>query len=259
MGTTCIDRTPVSKIRPTAIDFSRHCRAILSTRTIKGLLADTMVTGMIRLHSVQTGKVAPLGPADVPSGFVKSPVQHRIWVHHLGLDGDEQADLRVHGGPEKAVYGYSLNHYQAWKNDFAEHSSALFPGGFGENLTIEGMTEADICVGDIHQIGTAKLQVCQPRLPCFKLALHFNDNRLPAAMVRSGRSGWYYRVVAEGELGAGDAIDLIDRPHPDFPFRQLIAFANHGKATKEELAALVQMTDVAAGLRRRASERLAAL
>ena len=214
---------------------------------------------MIRLHSVQTGRIAPLGPEGVESGFVKSPVRRRTFVHDLGLDGDEQADLRVHGGLEKAVYGYSLDHYQSWRDDFAEHSQTLIPGGFGENLTIEGMTEADICVGDIHRIGTAILQVCQPRQPCFKLALHFNDKRLPAAMVKSGRSGWYYRVLGEGELGPGDAVEIIDRPHPGFAFQRLIRFANYGTATHSELVALSSMKEVASGIRRRAVARLAAL
>ena len=212
---------------------------------------------MIRIHSVQTGKIAPLGPDGVQSGFVKNPVCQRTIVHDLGLEGDEQADLRVHGGPEKAVYGYALDHYQRWRNDFVEHSQTLIAGGFGENLTIEGMTEADICVGDIHKIGTAILQICQPRQPCFKLALYFNDKRLPAAMVKSGRSGWYYRVLAEGELGPGDAVELIDRPHPTFPFQRLVRFTNHGTATHSDLVALSRMTEVASGIRSRAIARLA--
>ena len=211
---------------------------------------------MTSVHSVQIGRIMPLGPDAVPSGFVKAPVQHRTRVHDLGLVGDEQADLRVHGGPEKAVYGYSLDHYEMWRADFAEHSPILIAGAFGENLTIEGMTEADICVGDVHRIGTATLQVCQPRQPCFKLALHFNDKRLPQAMIKSGRSGWYYRVLAEGEIGAGDEIAVIDRPHPDFAFPRLVAFANFGTATRAELVALSDMDEIASGLRRRASQKL---
>jgi MOSC domain-containing protein YiiM len=213
---------------------------------------------MIRLHSIQVGTVAPLGPQGVPSGFVKHMVNHRTLVHDLGLEGDEQADRRVHGGPDKAVYGYSLGHYDSWKADFAEHSTTLIAGAFGENLTIEGMAEADICVGDVHRIGTAVLQVCQPRQPCFKLALHFNDKRLPAAMVKSGRSGWYYRVLSRGDLGPGDPIELVDRPHPSFSFLRLIAFVNSGTVSNDELVALSRMEDVASGIRRRAIEKLAA-
>lgn len=212
---------------------------------------------MILLHSVQTGKTAPLGPQSIPSGFVKRRVEQRVLVSKLGLEGDEQADLSVHGGPEKAVYGYSLDHYGSWKAEFSEHSGMLVPGAFGENLTIQGMMETDICVGDVHRVGTAVLQVCQPRLPCFKLALHFSDNRLPAAMVKSGRSGWYYRVLEQGELGAGDHIELIARPHPDFAFPRLVAFANGGSATRTDLLALIEMKELSSRLRHRANERLA--
>lgn len=213
---------------------------------------------MARIHSVQVGKVTPLGPDGVPSGFVKHGVEGRTAVHELGLDGDEQADLRVHGGPEKAVYAYSLDHYASWKADFPEHSATLVPGAFGENLTVEGLTEADICVGDVHRIGTAVLQVCQPRQPCFKLALHFADKRLPSAMVRSGRSGWYYRVLSTGELGPGDELELIDRPQPGFSLPRLIDFVNFGEGTDAELVALSGLEEVASGIRRRAAQRLAA-
>jgi MOSC domain-containing protein YiiM len=214
--------------------------------------------GMARVQSVQVGKAAPLGPQGVPSGFIKRPVEHRLSVRDLGLDGDEQADLRVHGGPEKAVYAYALAHYESWKADFPEHSSALVAGGFGENLTIEQMAEADICVGDVHKVGSAILQVCQPRQPCFKLVLRFNDNRLPSAMVKSGRSGWYYRVLGCGDLGEGDEIALIDRPHPDFPFEKLVEFVNFGTGSDAELTALGGMEGAASWIRRRALERLAA-
>lgn len=212
---------------------------------------------MSQVHSVQVGKTAPLGPEGVPSGFVKRRVDGRTAVFQLGLDGDEQADLRVHGGPEKAVYAYSLDHYALWTAELPEHSTILVPGAFGENLTVEGLTEADICVGDVHRIGTAVLQVCQPRQPCFKLALHFDDKRLPAAMVRSGRAGWYYRVLSEGELGSGDQVELLARPQPGFPFPRLIEFANFGVGTDAELLALSGLKEVASGIRRRAAEKLA--
>src|SRR5438270_4168346 len=213
---------------------------------------------MIRIHSVQVGTIAPLGPQGVLSGFVKHSAKRRTRVFEQGLDGDEQADLRVHGGPEKAVYGYSLGHYGSWKADFPNHSATLSPGAFGENLTVKGLTETDICVGDVHRIGTAVLQVCQPRQPCFKLALHFDDKRLPAAMVRSGRCGWYYRVLSQGELGPGDEVELVDRPQPSLPFTRLIDFVNFARSTDAELLALSRLEEVASGIRRRAVDKLAA-
>lgn len=208
--------------------------------------------------SVQVGRIAPLGPDAVPSGFVKRPVATPLQVGPLGLDGDEQADLSVHGGPDKAVYAYPHARYADWLADYPEHGHHLAPGAFGENLTISGLTEADLCAGDIHEIGTARLQVCQPRQPCFKFALHFQDNRLPKAMVRTGRSGWYYRVLQEGRIAPDDTVRLIERPHPNLPFERLVAIVYHGQATKEELSLLAQADGVARRLRAMAVRSLAA-
>lgn len=123
----------------------------------------------IHVLSIQTGRAATLGPYGVNSGFVKSGVDGAVEVGLLGLAGDEQADLSVHGGPEKAVYAYAAAHYAAWSQDYPEHADRFRPGSLGENLTIEGLDESDICVGDVHLIGDVRLQVCQPRQPCFKL------------------------------------------------------------------------------------------
>jgi len=205
-----------------------------------------------KLTSVQVGRIAPLGPERVPSGFIKLPASTRVNVGKLGLAGDEQADLAVHGGTEKAVYGYALRHYSVWRTEYPEHGEILHPGAFGENLTIDGISEEDLFVGDVHRIGNAVLQVCQPRQPCYKFALHFNDNRLPKAMVKSGRAGWYYRVLEAGDLGAADEIHLIDRPQPDFRFSRLVSIVNHGQASADELHALASMPEVAAWLRKMA-------
>ena len=208
--------------------------------------------------SVQVGTVAPLGPEAVPSGFVKSPVEGPIGAGKLGLEGDQQADLRVHGGPEKAVYAYAASNYPAWLKEFPEHRRRLVPGAFGENLTIEGISEADLCVGDIHSIGTALLQVCQPRQPCFKFGLHFEDKRMPRAMVRNGRAGWYYRVIEPGALQAGDEVLLVERPHPDLPFQRLIEIVNRGEAADTELVRLASAKGVASWIQAAAKEALVA-
>ena len=193
------------------------------------------------VFSVQVGLIAPLGPEYVPSGFVKSPLAGPVTVTPLGLAGDAQADLSVHGGPEKAVYGYGLAAYGLWRQAFPEHASLLQPGGFGENLTIDGPSEETICLGDVVHVGSATLQVCQPRQPCFKLALRFNDKRMPKAMIRNGRSGWYYRVLAEGTLAAGDDVRLLERPNPGWPltrFNAWLAAKTWNAEEAEELATL---------------------
>lgn len=205
-----------------------------------------------RLASVQCGRVAPLGPERVPSGIVKTPVAGPVAVERLGLAGDEQADLSVHGGPDKAVYGYAAAHYPRWRAEHPQLAPHLTPGAFGENLTIEAMEESDLCVGDIHAIGSARLQLCQPRQPCYKFALRLADPRAPRAMVRSGRSGWYYRVIEPGVIAPGDAVTVVERPHPDLPFTRLVEIVNFGAATAEEMAALARAPGVADWLRARA-------
>ena len=173
------------------------------------------------LVSVQIGRAAPLGPERVTSAFVKTCVDGAVAVGLLGLEGDEQADLTVHGGPDKAVYGYAQSNYPVWRAAFSEHLSLLVAGGFGENLTIDGFDENNVFLNDIVQIGTALLQVSQPRQPCYKFALRFADARLPRAMVKNGLCGWYYRVLKPGRLAAGDAVLLRERPCPQWPIHRV--------------------------------------
>lgn len=198
-----------------------------------------------KVVSVHLGKTAPLGPKNVPSAFVKHAVTGAVDVELLGIDGDEQADLRVHGGAEKAVYGYALSHYTQWATEFPQHTDLFQPGGVGENLCIEGMDESALCVGDVHAIGTTLLQVCQPRQPCFKFSLRFNNPHLPGEMVRNGRSGWYYRVLKAGALQAGDEIKLYERPNPDFPFQRLVELIYQHKASMDDMKKLAVMEGLA--------------
>ncbi len=208
------------------------------------------------LTAVQAGRIAPLGPNAIPSAFVKRAVAGPVRVGRLGLEVDAQADRRVHGGPEKAVYAYPTAHYAAWTVEFPELASRFVPGGFGENLTIEGLCEADLCVGDVHAIGTVRLQVCQPRQPCFKLALNFQNSRLPKAMVRNGRSGWYYRVLTPGVLQTGDAIQLVERPLPDFPFNALLGFLYNRDPADDALQRVAHTALVPGDLRSGAKQAL---
>jgi MOSC domain-containing protein YiiM len=209
-----------------------------------------------RLISIHVGKIAPLGHERVPSAFVKDRIEGAVEVKFGGVAGDEQADLSVHGGPEKAVYAYALEHYADWRREYPQHFATLQPGGFGENLCIEGLLESDICVGDVHRVGSSRLQVCQPRQPCFKLALRFSDNKMPKAMIRTGRAGWYYRVLEPGQTRAGDLVSLEERPNPDFPFARLVELISFGKATPTELKRLQNLSGLASDWRDRAREML---
>ena len=197
------------------------------------------------LLSVQIGRIAPLGAEHVPSGFVKRVHEGEILVNSLNLEGDEQADLSVHGGEDKAVYAYAAAHYPDWAAQFPKLAGHFTGGAMGENLTIAGMDEADICVGDVHRVGSTLLQACQPRQPCFKFALRHGEKLLPKAMVKNRRSGWYYRVLQTGSLKAGERVLLHDRPNPDFPFTRLVEIVYQGKASPNELARMAEMPGLA--------------
>ena len=138
----------------------------------------------------------------------RSRSSRRVHVARLNLDGDRQADLTVHGGPDKAVYVYDLSGYAHWRREL---SRELPYGQFGENLTVEGMPETEVRIGDAYRIGTALLQVSQPRSPCFKLAMKMEMPTFPRMFLAAGRTGFYFRVLEEGEVGAGDAIELVSR------------------------------------------------
>jgi MOSC domain-containing protein YiiM len=141
----------------------------------------------------------------VQTGIDKRPVDGLVRVHRLGLTGDVQADLRVHGGPQKAVYVYAAEHYDFWRAELED--VALPAGSFGENLTTTGLLEEDVHVGDHLHIGTAVFEVTQPRTPCFKLALKFQRPDMIQRFLASGRSGFYLSVVSEGVLKSGAVIE----------------------------------------------------
>lgn len=145
----------------------------------------------------------------IPTGIFKEPTPGVVPVHKLGLAGDKQADLRVHGGPRKAVYAYPAEHYAYWTDLLG--MPELPWGMFGENLTVEGLHEESVSIGDLYRAGTALLEVTQPREPCYKLALKFGRPDMVKRFAASGRSGFYFSVREEGELQTGDAIELVER------------------------------------------------
>lgn len=158
------------------------------------------------LISIQVGmpRNVPQDGQEVSTGIFKSPVAGRVRMRMLNLDGDQQADLTVHGGQDKAVYAYPSEHYPFWKKELP--GVDLPSGAFGENLTTAGLLESNVCLGDRFTIGTAEVVVTQPRNPCFKLNLKFGREDMIKRFLASHRSGFYLRVLREGEVGAGDEI-----------------------------------------------------
>lgn len=165
----------------------------------------------MKLISLNVGRPRTIvyNETSITTGIFKEPVADRVMLRKLNIDGDQQADLRVHGGVDKAVYGYPSEHYPFWQKLYPELS--LSWGAFGENLTTEGMLEADLRIGDIFAIGASILQVTKPRTPCFKLAAKFKDDGILKRFMESRRPGFYFRVLQEGEIGAGDPIALMER------------------------------------------------
>jgi len=163
------------------------------------------------LISIQVGvpRIVRRDGQEVSTGIFKSPVQKRVRLHGLNLEGDRQADLTVHGGQDKAVYVYPSEHYSFWKKELP--GVDLPWGAFGENFTTQGLFETDVCLGDRFAIGTAEVVVTQPRLPCFKMNLKFDRGDMVKRFLASRRTGFYFRVLREGEVGAGDEIRLVHR------------------------------------------------
>jgi len=163
------------------------------------------------LISIQVGvpRVVKSDVLEAETGIIKLPVNHRVRLRELNLDGDQQADLSVHGGQNKAVYAYPSEHYPFWKKELP---GVDFPwGALGENFTTSGLLESSVCLGDRFEIGTAEVVVTQPRIPCFKLNLKFNRHDMIKRFLASHRSGFYLRVLREGDVGAGDEIRLIEQ------------------------------------------------
>jgi MOSC domain-containing protein YiiM len=150
----------------------------------------------------------------VTTGIFKEPVAGRVALRRLNLDGDRQADLRVHGGPDKAVYAYPSEFYELWSRERPELE--LGPGTFGENLTTEGLLDGDVSVGDRFRVGSAELVVTQPRLPCFKLGIRMGRDAFVTEFLERGLLGFYLAVVVEGEVAAGDPIVELARDPRSF-------------------------------------------
>jgi MOSC domain-containing protein YiiM len=162
-----------------------------------------------KLISLQVGvpRTVVLEGGEIPTGIFKFPVPGRVQMRTLNLDGDRQADLTVHGGRDKAVYGYPSEHYPFWQNELP--GVDLPWGSFGENLTTAGLLEDEVHIGDRFSIGSAEIVVTQPRLPCYKLNLKFDRGDMVKRFLASHFTGFYFRVLREGEVGAGDDIVLV--------------------------------------------------
>ena len=206
---------------------------------------------MMKIASVNVGipRVIRRDDDEILTGIFKSPVRGPVVVRTLNLDGDRQADLKVHGGVHKAVYAYPAEHYPFWGSVYPELE--LPWGMFGENLTTVGMNESSVYIGDRFRVGTAILQVTQPRMPCFKLAAKFDDDEIIDTFIASGRSGVYFSVVQEGQLQAGDEIAVVHRDPAGFSISDALQLYSQ-KPARETVARALRTEALPPALRRRA-------
>lgn len=206
--------------------------------------------------TVLTGAIAPLGGDGKLSGIDKRLAPAPWTITTLGLSGDAQADARHHGGPEKAVHHYDFGHYVAWRSEIGGRPALDAPGGFGENLSTRGWDESQVHIGDVLAFGSAILQVSQGRQPCWKLNLRFDCPDMALRVQTSGRTGWYYRVLAEGMAGPEDKLRLLDRPRPDWPLTRIIALLYRKTGDRDALAAMADLPELAEGWRALARRRI---
>ncbi len=206
---------------------------------------------VMRVVSVNVGlpRTLPWKGREVTTGIVKTPVDGRVRIRRLNLDGDRQADLSVHGGAAKAVYAYPLEHYAWWREQLGEEIPL---GAFGENLTVEGLPlEEEVAIGDRFRVGTAELVVTQPRLPCYKLGLRFGREQMVKRFLASRRTGYYLAVEVEGDVEAGDRVETLSRHPARIPVAEIIrVYATRPRRSRNHRAA---------GRPRRSTRRLASL
>jgi MOSC domain-containing protein YiiM len=196
------------------------------------------------LISVNLGlpREVPWHETRVTTGIFKQPVSGRVALHKLNLDGDRQADLRVHGGEYKAVYCYPVEHYAYWKKELPGRDLPF--GVFGENFTTEGLLEDSVHLGDRFAVGSAEVVVTQPRLPCYKLGVRFASDDMVKRFLASARTGFYLSVTREGEVGPGDEIKPLSRDASAVPVSEITRLyvanpAAHGEAFSDADAAVV--------------------
>ena len=192
----------------------------------------------------------------VLTGIFKQPVSGPVPLRRLNLDGDGQADLTVHGGRDKAVYAYPFDHYPLWSAGLGRE---LSPGAFGENLTTAGLLEDQVHIGDEFRVGSSRLVVTQPRMPCYKLGIRFDNPAIIKAFLRSGRPGIYFAVLEEGDVAAGDSIERLHTDPRRVTVTDMLALILNREAPADELRQVLEIPALAAVWREGFSQRLTEL
>lgn len=212
----------------------------------------------LTVEAICTGTARPFNGAEA-SAIAKHPRDGAVQVLEEGFAPDEQADRRVHGGPEKAVHLYPLDHHDWWRERLADEGALALleqPGCFGSNLAVRGLTEEAVFIGDRFRLGTAVLEVNQPRQPCWKVDHRFGVKGMTATIVTTGRSGWYFRVIERGWASAGEPLERVSDGDQDWSVARVFACLIRGKATRAELGELAGLDALSPQIRQRAVARM---
>ncbi len=204
------------------------------------------------VEAVCTGTARPFNGAEL-SAIAKRLREGPVQVFSEGLAPDEQADRRVHGGPEMALHLYPLDHHAWWREQIGDHPALDEPGGFGSNLAVTGLTEDMVHIGDRFRCGSALIEVSQPRQPCWKIEHRFGHKGMVARIITTGRCGWYFRVIEQGEVAAGDPLERIALGATDWSVARVFTALVAGKANADELAELAGLAPLTPRLRERAA------
>ncbi len=206
---------------------------------------------------LRVGRVRPLGGKGIRSAIRKGAIAGPVMAHVDGLKGDEQGDRRHHGGPDKAIHAYPARSYAIWAAELSALEPEMHPGAFGENLVVGGVTETDMCLGDQWHLGQTLLEVSQSRQPCWRLNLRFDRADMAQLVQATGRTGWYFRVLEEGTIAAGDTARLIARPHPEWSLDRVWRLLYRDTLDRAALAALAALPGLPDRWRGLAEARLA--
>jgi len=193
------------------------------------------------VDSLLRGRARPYTRPGSVSAIAKMPFEGPVRVDTLGLQGDEQGDLRHHGGEDKAVHHYPRDHYPWWREQIGEHPLLREPGAFGENFSSHGLDETQVCLGDRYRIGAVVLEVSQGRQPCWKLNDRFGVADMARRVQASGRTGWYYRVIQTGEIAAGETLALVERPWPQWTLQRIATMLYTRTLDLDELRAALAL------------------
>ena len=206
------------------------------------------------IDAICTGKPVPFNGAE-KSAFAKQPVSRPLRITSKGIEGDEQADRKHHGGPDMAVHLYPRDHHDFWHGALMGHELLDQPGAFGSNLSVADIAETQVHIGDRFRLGTALLEISQPRQPCWKIEHRFQRKGMVAIIIETGKSGWYFRVLEDGVATAGDKLERVEMGHENWSVQRafLTLFSPHSSI--EDLAELARLECLSADHRSRAHKR----